>query len=80
MPARARKWERWGVLTANVIWLPIANKLKRLSDEEIAYKELVVEGLLAVQEGMSGPQLKDRLVPFLPPKERPAEMVHESAA
>jgi chemotaxis protein MotA len=72
----------WGVLTANVMWLPIANKLKRLSDEEIAYKELVIEGLLAVQEGISGPQLKDRLVPFLPPKERPVDerAVRESAA
>ncbi len=72
----------WGVLTANVVWLPIGNKLKRLSDQEIAYKELVVEGLLAVQEGISGPQLKDRLVPFLPPRERPADerAANESAA
>ncbi len=60
----------WGVLSANVIWLPISNKLKRLSDEEVRYKELVIEGLLAVQEGLSGPQLRDRLVPFLPPGER----------
>lgn len=62
----------WGVLTANVIWLPIANRLKRLSDEEVHYKSLVIEGLLAVQEGLSGPQLRDRLVPFLPPSEREA--------
>ncbi len=60
----------WGVLSANVIWLPISNKLRRLSEAEIQYKELVIEGLLAVQEGLSGPQLRDRLVPFLPPRER----------
>ena len=60
----------WGVLSANLVWLPISNKLKRLSDEEVRYKELVIEGLLAVQEGLSGPQLRDRLVPFLPPGER----------
>lgn len=62
----------WGVLSANVFWLPIASKLKRRSEEEVRYKELVTEGLLAVQEGLSGPQLRDRLEPFLSPAERAA--------
>jgi len=72
----------WGVLTANLIWLPLANKLRRLSDAEIAYRELVVEGLLAVQEGLSGLSLRDRLVPFLPPGRRPDEwsVLHRRAA
>ena len=63
----------WGVLSANLIWLPVANKLRRLSDDEERYRELVIEGLLAVQEGLSGPQLSDRLEPFLPPAERDLE-------
>lgn len=62
----------WGVLSANVFWLPIAAKLRRRDEEEIRYKELVTEGLLAVQEGLSGPQLRDRLEPFLSPAERAA--------
>ena len=60
----------WGVMTANIFWIPISNKLKRLSDDEVRRKELVIEGLLAVQEGLTGPQLRDRLVPFLAPRER----------
>lgn len=60
----------WGVLSANVFWIPIANKLKRRSELETRYKELVTEGLLALQEGLSGPQLRDRLDPFLAPRER----------
>ncbi len=60
----------WGVMTANIFWIPIANKLKRLSDDEVRRKELVIEGLLAVQEGLTGPQLRDRLDPFLAPRER----------
>lgn len=60
----------WGVMTANVFWIPIANKLKRLCDDEARRKELVIEGLLAVQEGLTGPQLRDRLDPFLAPRER----------
>jgi chemotaxis protein MotA len=60
----------WGVMTANIFWIPISNKLKRLSDDEVRRKELVIEGLLAVQEGLTGPQLRDRLDPFLAPRER----------
>lgn len=60
----------WGVLSANVFWIPISNKLRRRSEQEVHYKELVTEGLLALQEGLSGPQLRDRLDPFLAPSER----------
>jgi chemotaxis protein MotA len=60
----------WGVLSANVFWIPISNKLKRRTEEEARYKELVTEGLLALQEGLSGPQLRDRLDPFLVPADR----------
>lgn len=69
----------WGVLSANLFWLPIANRLKRLSGQEATYKELIVEGLLAIQEGLSGPQLRDRLEPFLAPKDRQSE-ASEAAA
>jgi chemotaxis protein MotA len=67
----------WGVMTANIFWLPIANKLKRLSDDEVRRKELVIEGLLAVQEGLTGPQLRDRLDPFLAPSERVDQKAQE---
>ena len=60
----------WGVLLANAVWLPISNKLRRLSDEEIAYREMVVEGLLTMQLNASTTELKDRLEAFLPPSER----------
>jgi chemotaxis protein MotA len=60
----------WGVLLANAVWLPISNKLRRLSDEEIAYREMVVEGLLTMQLNASTTELKDRLDTFLPPSER----------
>lgn len=60
----------WGVLLANAMWLPISNKLKRLSEEEIAFREMVVEGLLTIQLNASTTELKDRLYAYLPPKER----------
>jgi chemotaxis protein MotA len=60
----------WGVLLANAVWLPLSNKLRRLSDEEVSYREMVVEGLLTMQLNASTTELKDRLDAFLPPSER----------
>lgn len=60
----------WGVMSANVFFLPIANKLKRTSTEEIAFKELVVEGVLAIQAGANPRAVGEKLKSFLPPKER----------
>src|SRR5690606_5835506 len=41
----------WGLLSANVIWLPIAGRVKRISELESAQMELAMEGLLAIQAG-----------------------------
>jgi chemotaxis protein MotA len=60
----------WGVLLANAVWLPLSNKFKRLSEEEVSYREMVVEGLLTMQLNASTTELKDRLDAFLPPSER----------
>lgn len=41
----------WGVMTANVFWFPLANRLKRLSETECEQMELTIEGVLAIQAG-----------------------------
>jgi chemotaxis protein MotA len=41
----------WGVMIANVVWLPLGNRLKRVSELEIAQMELTIEGILAIQGG-----------------------------
>jgi chemotaxis protein MotA len=60
----------WGVMSANLIWLPISNKLKRASAEEVAFKELVIEGVLSIQAGANPRAVGEKLKSFLPPKER----------
>ncbi|EQD58542.1 MotA/TolQ/ExbB proton channel, partial [mine drainage metagenome] len=60
----------WGVLLANAVWLPISNKLRRVSEEEVTYREMVIEGLLTMQLNASTTELKDRLDAFLAPSER----------
>jgi len=60
----------WGVMTANCLYLPISNKLKRVSADEVAYKELVLEGILSIQSGSTPRMVAEKLKTFLPPKER----------
>lgn len=60
----------WGVMLANAVWLPISNKFRRLTEEEITYREMVVVGLLTMQLNASTTELKDRLEAFLAPSQR----------
>lgn len=61
----------WGVLSANVFWLPIAKKLARLGELEAKHMELVLEGVLSVQAGANPRIVEQKLLSFLAPGERP---------
>jgi chemotaxis protein MotA len=41
----------YGVSSANLIWLPIANKLKAKSKKEELVKEIMLEGILSIESG-----------------------------
>ena len=56
----------WGVLSANVFWLPVANKLKRISAAEAQVKLMQMEGLLTIQAGGSSRIVRTRMETFLP--------------
>ena len=60
----------WGVFLANGIWLPFANKLKQLSSAEVAHKLLIVEGIMAIQAGVSPRVVEELLKSHVPPAER----------
>lgn len=60
----------YGSLFANLIFLPIANKLKGRSKEEVMVKELMVEGLLSIQAGENPRIIEEKLKTFLPPSMR----------
>jgi len=62
----------WGVMTANLFWLPLGNKLKRMSETEVHHMELVLEGVLAIQSGANPRVIEERLLAFVPPKDRAA--------
>jgi chemotaxis protein MotA len=61
----------WGILSANVVWLPLGARIKRFSDLECAQMEVTLEGLLAVQAGANPRLVGERLRSLLP--EAPAD-------
>ena len=55
----------YGVVIANLFLLPMANKLKAYVLQESHYRELVIEGLVAISEGENPRQIETRLQGFL---------------
>lgn len=59
----------WGVFTANGVMLPLSNKMKRMSTEEVHGREMVMEGVLAIQGGQNPRVIEETLLTYLPPAE-----------
>lgn len=55
----------YGVLSANVIYLPIAMKIKIRSKEHISELELMLEGILALQAGENPQLIRKKLTSFI---------------
>jgi chemotaxis protein MotA len=62
-----------GVGSANVIFLPMANRLKELSEEEMLFREMTLEGILAIQAGDNPRVVAEKLIAYVPPSQRPSE-------
>jgi chemotaxis protein MotA len=62
-----------GVGSANVIYFPVATKLKAISEEEVELRTLTLEGILAIQAGDNPRVVEDKLMAFVPPAEREDE-------
>ena len=56
----------WGIFTANIIWLPLADKLKTIHGEENLVMEVTLEGVLSVQAGEIPAIVKAKLMAMLP--------------
>jgi chemotaxis protein MotA len=62
-----------GVGSANVVFLPLANRLKELSEAELHFREMTLEGILAIQAGDNPRVVSEKLMAYVPPKLRPDE-------
>jgi chemotaxis protein MotA len=66
-----------GISTANIVYLPIAARLKQLSQEELHFRAMTLEGILAIQAGDNPRVVQEKLTAYVPPSER---MTEEQAA
>ena len=55
-----------GIFTGYVLWLPFANKLKIISEQEIGQKRMIIEGILSLQAGDSPTAIESKLMVFIP--------------
>src|SRR3954469_4270204 len=63
----------YGVASANIVYLPVATKLKLLSAQEQELRAMTLEGILAIQAGDNPRVVADKLLSFIPPAERAAD-------
>jgi chemotaxis protein MotA len=56
----------WGVASANLIFLPLGSRLKRLSELEAARMELTIEGIAAIQSGSNPRVVAQKLRSLIP--------------
>lgn len=55
----------YGSIFAYLIFNPIGRKLRVKNEEEVLYKQVVVEGVMAIQEGENPKYIKERLLSYI---------------
>ena len=60
----------YGVGFANLVFLPIANRLRKLSEEELRVRQVMIDVLVNIQEGSKPEYIRERLRVALPPETR----------
>ncbi len=61
----------YGALLANVVFLPMADKLAMRSSEEALAKTIVIQGVMSIQSGDNPRTVESKLMTFLPVAQRP---------
>ncbi len=56
----------YGVLFANLIFLPIGGKLKRKSEDELMMKNIIVEGIISLHSKEHPILIREKLMTFIP--------------
>jgi chemotaxis protein MotA len=69
-----------GVGSANCVFLPVANRLKELSEAEMHFREMTLEGILGIQAGDNPRVVAEKLMAYVPPSERPSEEEQAASA
>jgi chemotaxis protein MotA len=62
----------YGVASANLYYLPIGNKLKKITHEEVHSRTMIIEGIVSIQAGDNPRVVEEKLKTYLDPAERAA--------
>lgn len=60
----------YGAMAANMVFIPVAGKLDVRGKQEAQLRELMIEGIVAIQSGEKPQLIKEKLTGFLPPSKR----------
>jgi chemotaxis protein MotA len=63
----------WGVMSANVFFLPLGSRLKRLSEAECEQMEVIIEGILSIQAGANPRLVEQKLQSLIPNNSKQAD-------
>jgi chemotaxis protein MotA len=69
----------YGVGSANLVYLPIAGKMKIRIREEQIRREMILEGVASILEGMNPRMLQTKLLGFLVETEEPGDKATKAA-
>ncbi|AGW12774.1 motility protein A [Megalodesulfovibrio gigas] len=61
----------YGAVLSNLIFLPMAGKLKLRSKQEVLIRAMVMEGILAISKGENPRIIEEKLTSYIAPKQRP---------
>ncbi|GAC1404070.1 MAG: flagellar motor protein [Candidatus Velthaea sp.] len=64
----------FGILLANLLWLPIGAKIKERNGQLMLLREIMIEGILSIQSGDNPRLLEEKLHAFLDPHDREPEV------
>ncbi len=70
----------YGAIAANLVFIPMADKLEKRSGEEILLKTIVIKGVMSIQSGDNPRIVEQKLKTFLPPSLRGDESEEAQAA
>lgn len=60
----------WGISLANLLYLPISDKLRYRNEEEMKDLDLIIEGVISIQSGENPRVIRIKLLSFVNPRER----------
>jgi chemotaxis protein MotA len=60
----------YGTLLSNLLFLPVAGKLKTRSKQEVLVKQMILEGVISIQSGDNHRVVEQKLKAFIAPKAR----------